>query len=141
VAAKISHSLVQESHLTYDPVKKTVENYNIDNFIANMDDIIKELSQKSQNISINLDIRNITHINLKTIKSQLYKISGLASKFGVSLKFSNFNPIKIFNPDRCCTWFSGHKVSPKMDLFQLISAIPKIVSKTVSTIQFNILEI
>jgi len=74
-------------------------------------------------IVINHDISNLNHITHKKIKSELYEIANFVKNMNMSLEFINFDPLKFLSPDRCCLWFSGHKISPKVDLMQLIVAI------------------
>jgi len=140
MAAKISTITPKKSYLSYQPVDYLKKNHEITDFIMNFDFIISELTGKNQLINVNLDIKNLNHMNLKQLKSELHKIVEVASKSDITLKFNNFKPKKFLNPDRCCTWFSGHKISPEIDLLQLIIAIQSNQKNSRSIIQFNVIQ-
>jgi len=139
MAAHVSSKIVNGSHLTYKNQDNPYKIENFEGFIRNIDLIIHELKDNPQRIGINLDIRDLNYTNLRHIKSELHKIAGFAKKTGVVIEFSNFNPIKFLSSNRCCTWFSGHKISPYIDLFQLISAIQSNQKNSDSIVQFNLL--
>lgn len=138
MAVKITQDQLRELHWKY-PVDSFYTDNDIEFSRANIEGIIRDLRLNPRLVNINMDISEISDEKLVEIKSELYHFAALAKESNIRLEFNNKNPLKFLSPTRCCTWFSGHKISPKADILQLATAIESNQKTAQPTIRFNIL--